>query len=148
MFDKPNILVVDDEERFRTILVKILSSKGLKAKPVEGGKEAIEEMSRENFDIVLLDVKMPDMNGIDVLKKMREMKYRSEVIVLTSHASVDAAVEITNLGAYDYVLKPYRLDDLMEKISNAYDRKKEKDKQVVTSITGDSHNVHNESFKP
>jgi DNA-binding NtrC family response regulator len=123
MSNSPRILIVDDEERFRKTMAKLLGVRSLQAETAGGGVEAIEKLRTENFDIVILDVKMPGMSGIQALEQIKKNNPFIEVIILTGYASLDTAREITRLGAYDYLLKPYDLEELIEKIDNAFDRK-------------------------
>lgn len=128
MSEQIRVLIVDDEERFRKTLTKLLISKGFLAHSVEKGDDALEELSKNPYDVVLLDVKMPGIGGVETLKQMKEIKCQAEVIILSGHASVDTAVNTMNLGAYDYLLKPCDIDELIAKISYAYERKIEKSK--------------------
>ncbi len=119
----PKILVVDDEARFRTTLSKRLAVRGLEVVTVGSGKEAIEELKSKPYDVIVLDVKMPEMDGIEALAEIKKINPGAEVIILTGHASVDTAMEIARLGGYDYLLKPSSIEELMEKIDTAYERK-------------------------
>lgn len=123
MLPNAKVLIVDDEERFRQTLKKLLSANGLDANAVGSGQEAIEELSGRPYDVVLLDVKMPGMNGIEALAELKKINRDVEVIMLTGHASVDIAVEIMKLGGYEYLLKPCPMDELLAKIESAYERK-------------------------
>lgn len=123
MTSGPKVLIVDDEERFRTTLRKLLSVAGVEATTVGSGQEALTELSKNAYDVVLLDVKMPQMSGLEALSKIKKENPGLEVIMLTGHASVDVAVEIMKLGGYEYLLKPCPLEDLMIKIDAAYERK-------------------------
>ena len=117
------VLIVDDEERFRTTLLKILMAKGIQATAASGGAAALAELDRCAYDVVLLDVKMPGMDGIEVLKTLRERRCPAEVIVLSGHAAIDTAMAIVRLGAFDYLLKPCDTETLLDKIYAAHDRK-------------------------
>lgn len=128
MPEKAKVLIVDDEEHFCRSLLKILSARGIEALAVNRGEDALLEIVRHPYDVVLLDVKMPGISGIEVLKRMKEQGIKAEVIVLSGHASVDTAVEIVKYGAYDYLLKPCDTDELLLKISNAYEQRIEKNK--------------------
>jgi DNA-binding NtrC family response regulator len=128
MSDKPKVLIVDDEEHFCRSLIKILTVRKIPAKSVNRGEAALEELSSNPYDVVLLDVKMPGISGIEVLKLMKERGLKAEVIVLSGHASLETAVEIVKYGAYDYLLKPCDTDELLLKISNAYEQRLEKKK--------------------
>ena len=123
MAAQPKILIVDDEERFRTTMCKLLTVRGLEAVTAGSGPEAIEMLRTNPYDVVILDVRMPEMGGVEVLSEIKRIDPRAEIIIMTGYASVDTAKEIMKLGAYDYVLKPYAIEELMEKIEGAYDRK-------------------------
>jgi DNA-binding NtrC family response regulator len=123
MSSKPKILIVDDEERFRTTMCKLLTVRGLEASAIGEGKEALKELREKSYDVIILDVRMPGMSGIQVMTELRKLDPFIEVIIMTGYASVDTAKKIMELGAYDFLLKPYNIDELMEKIEAAYDRK-------------------------
>jgi len=119
----PKVLLVDDEERFRTTLGKMLRAQGLEVTVLGSGREALEELHKKAYDVMVLDVRMPDMDGIATLTEIKKIAPQIEVIILTGHASMDAAVEIMRLGGYDYLLKPCPVEDLLAKIESAYERK-------------------------
>mgnify|MGYP005836624425 CR=1 FL=1 len=123
MKSSPKILIVDDEERFRTTMCKLLTIRGFDAVAVEGGPEAIEHAKEQPCDVVILDVRMPEMSGVDVLAEIKKVDADIEVIIMTGYASVDTAKEILTRGAYDYMLKPYSIDELVEKIEAANERR-------------------------
>jgi DNA-binding NtrC family response regulator len=130
MAGNPKVLLVDDEERFRLTLSKLLAVRGLDVVTLGSGREALEELKNHRYDVILLDVRMPEMNGIEVLAEVKKMDPTLEVIILTGHASVDAAVDIMKLGGYDYLLKPCSVEELMDKIEGAYERKLAKEKRL------------------
>jgi DNA-binding NtrC family response regulator len=117
------VLVVDDEERFRWNLMKLLSVKGIQAEGAASGEEALAAAAATEYDVILLDVKMPGMGGVEAMKKLKAAGLKAQVIFLTGHASVDDAVDGLQLGAFDYLLKPCATDLLLEKITTAYERK-------------------------
>lgn len=119
----PKILLVDDEERFRTTLSKMLTAQGLEVTALGSGREALEELNKKAYDVMVLDLRMPEMDGIATLMEIKRIAPQIEVIILTGHASMDAAVEIMRLGGYDYLLKPCPVEDLLAKIESAYERK-------------------------
>ena len=123
MSSKPKVLIVDDEERFRTTLHKLLAVRQIEAAHVGSAKEAFSEIANNDYDVILLDVKMPEMDGIQALGRIKRENPQIEVIILTGHASVDAAVEIMKLGGYEYLLKPCAIDELVGKIESAWERK-------------------------
>lgn len=118
------VLVVDDEERFRSTLGKLLSSKGMQVSVAGSGQEAIDILRSRPHDVVLLDVKMPGLSGQQTLPELKKIDPRVEVVILTGHASVDIAAEMIAHGGSDYLLKPCPMDELVDIIQIAYDRRK------------------------
>ncbi len=129
MSSRPKVLIVDDEERFRTTLRKLLGVRDIDAADVASASEAFAEIASNCYDVVLLDVKMPEMNGIEALAKIKKEHPDIEVIILTGHASVDTAVEIMKLGGFEYLLKPCPIDDLVGKVESAWERKLSREKK-------------------
>ena len=119
----PRILLVDDEERFRTNLRKMLTVEGFEVGEAASGPQALEELALQAYDVILLDMRMPGMDGLTTLAAIKERHPGPEVIILTGHASVDAAAEIIRLGAAEYLLKPCPIEEVIAKIETAYDRK-------------------------
>jgi DNA-binding NtrC family response regulator len=132
MDEKPAILVVDDEDRFRENLIKLLSIHGFKARGAASGAEALEVLGSEPVDVILLDVKMPGMSGLDVLAQVKRNDPLIEVIILTGHASVDTAKEIIALGGYDYLLKPHAVEDVIVKVESAFEKRQDRKKQLAS----------------
>jgi len=116
------VLVVDDERDFLESLVRRLQRRGLDARGAASGTEAIKLVAEDPPEVVVLDVKMPDMDGIATLKAIKDRDPKVEVILLTGHASVGSGVEGVELGAFDYLIKPVKLDDLIERIRDARER--------------------------
>ncbi len=98
---KPTVLIVDDEARFRKTLAKLLATKGIDVHTVGSGEEAVSFVQQHPVDVILLDMRMPGMNGIDTLSALKRLDPLLEVIMLTGHASVDVAVEIMRRGGYE-----------------------------------------------
>jgi len=120
---RPKVLIVDDEERFRTTLHKLLAVRNIDAAHVGSAREAFSEIANNDYDVILLDVKMPEMDGIQALGRIKRENPQIEVIILTGHASVDAAIEIMKLGGYDYRVKPCAIDEVVGKIESAWEKK-------------------------
>ena len=119
----PKILLVDDEERFRSNLKKMLTAEGFEVSEANSGQKALEELVLHAYDVILLDMRMPDMDGLTTLAAIKERHPDPEVIILTGHASVDAAAEIIRLGAAEFLLKPCPLEEVIAKIETAFERK-------------------------
>jgi two-component system, OmpR family, response regulator len=117
------VLIVDDELDFLETIVKRLNRRKVDATGIDSGLKALELLEREHFDVVILDVRMPGMDGLETLKEMKKKRPLLEVIMLTGHASVESGVQGMQYGAFDYVMKPADLDELLEKIREAYERK-------------------------
>jgi DNA-binding response OmpR family regulator len=121
--EKPiRLLLVDDEEGFVDVLSNRLAWRGIDVTKAYSGSKAIQILRREDFDVAVLDVKMEDMDGIEVLKIFRRMVPEMAVIMLTGHGSETAAREGIEYGAYDYLMKPCELEELMAKIRQAVGR--------------------------
>ena len=135
------ILLVDDEAVFTTNMGKLLTNRGYKVTAANSGDAAIQALEKENFDVVVLDLKMPGMDGLATLKEIKKLGLFTETLILTGHGSIDTALEAIKLGAYDYLTKPCEIDDLMGKIEGAWQKKegvekkemKEKMQKVVES---------------
>lgn len=123
MIDKPKILLVDDEDRFRTTMRKMLLGQGLDVTDLSSGQAALAILAEQPFDVVVLDLRMPSLDGVQTLKAMKQIDPSLEVIILTGHASLDDAMEIMQLGGTEYLLKPCSLEELLDKIELAWERK-------------------------
>lgn len=130
MENLPRLMLVDDEERFRETLSKRLNETGYEVRGVASGMEALDLLSAEKFDVVILDIQMPGMSGIETLSEIRSRHIGVEVIMLTGHGEVASAVEGMRLGAYDYLMKPYEYEYLVVKIQEAYKIKKDRDERL------------------
>ena len=117
--DKIRLLLVDDEVGFADILAKRLGKRGMTVTPVYTGTKAVQIIRKHDFDVAVLDLKMEDMDGIEVLKIFKKAYPEMEVIMLTGHGSEKAAKDGIAHGAYDYLTKPCELEDLVKKIREA-----------------------------
>lgn len=132
------ILLVDDEVVFTENMSKLLNARGYRAKAVNGGEAAIRALEAEKFDVIVLDLKMPGMDGITALKAIKKLGYFTETLILTGHGSIDTAMEAIRLGAYDYLTKPCEIGELVAKIEGAGEKK---DAAVKQRIQSDIHRV-------
>ncbi|MEZ5360234.1 MAG: response regulator [Candidatus Zixiibacteriota bacterium] len=126
MSKKIKLLIVDDEVKFLESIAKRLELRDFDVTKATNGQEAIEATRIDKFDLALLDLKMPGMNGKEVLEIIKKEHKYLEVIILTGHGSMDSAVECTKLGAFSYLPKPYELDSLIEVLQQAYQARLEK----------------------
>lgn len=118
------LLLVDDEVRFVETLSKRLTARGFEVGQAFSGQEALDRLAAEPCDVVLLDVRMPGMDGLETLRTIRTSHPLVKVILLSGHASINAAVEGMRLGASDYLLKPTDLEDLLAKVESAFEKKR------------------------
>ena len=110
--EKMKMMLVDDEERFLSTTKKILSKKGIEVLTAMSGAEALEKLRSQNIHVVILDVKMPGMDGIETLKQIKRQFPLIEVIMLTGHATVESAVDGLKSGAADYLMKPIDIGEI------------------------------------
>jgi DNA-binding NtrC family response regulator len=125
------ILIVDDEKNLRQVLAIELSADGDEVDAAEDGLKALEFLEKTEYDVVLLDLNMPRMGGIDVLKKIRALDIPAEVIILTANTTISVAVEAMKLGAYDYLTKPFRQEELSPLIEKAFEKKKLRSENLI-----------------
>ncbi|MBI1174314.1 MAG: diguanylate cyclase [Sideroxydans sp.] len=127
MKQKIKILVVDDDPNLRKTLADILRVKDYETAVAATGAEAIAASQQAAFSLALIDLKLPDMSGIEVMKKIKAVSPLTEAIILTGYASMDSAIEATKQGAYSYLLKPYQMDDLLQSIRHGVERQQAQD---------------------
>lgn len=130
MENLPKLLLVDDEERFRDTLSKRLTETGYEVCGASSGMKALEMLAADKFDVVIMDIQMPGMTGLETLLEIRSRHIGVEVIMLTGHGEVTSAVEGMRLGAYDYLMKPYEYEYLVVKIQEAAKIKRERDDRL------------------
>jgi len=122
--DEMRIMLVDDEEVFLSTTKKVLERKGINVTTAMSGSEALEKLTQEKIDVVILDVKMPGMDGVSALKAIKSRYSSVEVIMLTGHGTVESALEGLRSGASDYLTKPVDIDELVAKAEEAFARRK------------------------
>ena len=127
---KIRILLVDDEKEFVETLAERLRTRGFHVTEAFNGDEALEKLKEFNFDVTILDVLMPGMSGIEALGEIKKLKPLTEVLMLTGHGTIESAIEGMKMGAYDFLLKPCKMDVLLEKINEAYERKSEHEERI------------------
>lgn len=131
MFKTPSyIMLVDDEEDFVEMLSLRLKEIDENVIPVYSGEACLEKLKEQDVDVVILDVKMPGMNGIETLQEIKKQFPLVEVIMLTGHGTIEAAVQGMKLGAFDFLFKPADFDDLTAKLNLARQRKQEQMERI------------------
>ena len=135
------ILVVDDEEVIRVLLSEILTDEGFEIVTASGGREAINYIESEHFDLVISDMVMPDVNGVEVLQAAFRADPEYAVIIITGFPSVDTAVKLVNLGAADYVTKPFNVDTIKITVAKVIESKKVREaasnsRQDISNLSG------------
>ena len=125
-----HVMVVDDEKEFTEMLALSLQEMHVAVTTAFSGRECLEKLAETAADVVILDIKMPGMDGIETLVEIKKQFPLAEVIMLTGHGSIETAVRGMKLGAFDYLLKPAEFDDLLEKVKNARHRKDEQEERI------------------
>ena len=123
MAEAPRLLLVDDDDTFRKVIAGELATRGFAVTAVATARAALEALAAAEPDVMLLDLRLPDGDGLDVLRAARERQLRTEVIVLTGHGTIDTAIEAIRRGAFDYVAKPCPLDELEIRLGKALERR-------------------------
>lgn len=129
----PNVLLVDDEVPFVETMTKRLSKRGMNVQTAFSGMEALEKLDEEgnNVEVVILDVKMPGMDGVETLGEIKRKHPLVEVIMLTGHATVSSAISGMKKGAYDYLLKPCDIEELINKVNQAVTKKRDHQNKII-----------------
>jgi DNA-binding NtrC family response regulator len=126
------VLLVDDEREFVAILTQRLTKRNCSVTFAHNGKDALAQLEEDkDIEVVILDAKMPGVDGIETLKLIKEKWPLVEVIMLTGHSTIDSAINAIKLGAYDYILKPIEMEELVSKIEKAACRKRNRDKLIL-----------------
>ena len=147
------ILVIDDEQNIRKMLTRVLSPEGFIVKEADNGLEALKRLQEENYSLVLLDLKMPGLNGIETLKEIRENDLNLPVIMMSAYGSIPEAVEAMKLGALDYLIKPFDIEELKIiikraikqyelEVENIYYREEEEKRFNFDEIIGKSSSIN------
>ena len=128
------IMLVDDEVPFVEAMTKRLKRRDLEVEQAFSGNEALEKLTADSkAEVVILDVKMPGMDGVETLKAIKRQAPLVEVIMLTGHATVESAIEGMKLGAFDYLLKPCDMDHLLDKVSEAAAKKRQHEEKITNA---------------
>ena len=140
---KPLVLLVDDEVPFVETMTKRLKKRDLVVNVAYTGQEALDILDKHrNTDVVILDVKMPGMDGIETLEKIKKSYPLTEVVMLTGHATVESAIEGMKKGAYDYLMKPCDIDQLMQKVEEATQKKRVHEDKIRDAKVKEAMSMH------
>src|SRR6187402_1910901 len=138
------LLVVDDERSMRELLSIVLRREGYDVTIAENGRGAVGALERGRFDLLISDIKMPDMNGVEVLREAKRIDPDILGIMITAFASADTAIEAMRLGAHDYLSKPFDVDELKIKVRNALEQRQLRQENVLLKRTlGSTHQFAN-----
>jgi two-component system response regulator CpxR len=124
------VLLVDDEQQFVEVLTERLEARGFSVQTALSGDQGLAKLQEREADVVILDVQMPGMDGVETLREIKRIKPLVEVIMLTGHATIESGIQGLKLGAYDYLMKPTEIEDLVGKILRAYARKSEQEERI------------------
>ena len=117
------ILAIDDEKNIRLLIDNEFSLEGFEVVTAASGEEGMALFESSKFDVVLLDIKLPKLNGIEILKRMKQLSQATQIIMITGYGDIGSAVEAIKLGARDYVTKPFKLDELLKLVRLSIQRK-------------------------
>ncbi len=120
---KAKVLLVDDEEDFLSTLAERIEARGLKVSTATSGELALAKIEKEGFDLIILDLAMPGIDGLETLKRIKAKQPDAEIIMLTGQGSIKTSIEAMKLGAEDFLQKPVNITELMDKISEAKDKR-------------------------
>src|SRR6187200_1021276 len=122
--DKPTILVVDDERVIREILSDFLSVEGYVVRTVEDGVEALKELQRRSYNLVISDLKMPNMNGLELIERITTLQIPVLTVIMTGFGTVETAIEAVKQGAYDYILKPCKVEEVVHIVQRGIEKQR------------------------
>ena len=127
----PLIMLVDDEVSFVETLVKRLSTRNIETITAFSAEEGLKKLKKnQNLDVIVLDIKMPGMDGLEMLKKIKAESFRTEVIMLTGHATIESGITGMKLGAFDFLTKPCDIEELVNKVEEATKKKRAHDNKI------------------
>jgi DNA-binding NtrC family response regulator len=131
-----SVLLVDDERDFVSAMTKRLTKRDLEVSNAFDGLEALEALSKDDrIEVVILDVKMPGMSGVETLREIKRRYPLIEVIMLTGYATIETAIEGMKLGAYDYLIKPCEMDELLGKVGEALEKRRKHQNKILEART-------------
>jgi len=142
MSAKARILVVDDEDRFRQSLCRLLRAEGFTVDSAESGLDALNKLATNEFDVVLLDMKMPGLSGSETFNEIQLQGFDVETVCLTGHTSISDAMKLLHNGVFDYLLKPASMPEILETVQRAMERKLLRHGEIGVSELIDGSGTH------
>lgn len=131
---KPRILVIDDDEGIRKVLTEILTEKGYRVDSAETGREAIQKTNEKFYNMALIDIRLPDMSGVELLTKIKETKPKMRKIIITGYPTLQNAVEALNRGADAYIIKPLNIDETLTTIEEQLEKQRKEQKMTEEQL--------------
>ncbi len=125
--DKGSILIVDDEDFAKSGLAKILAEEGFSVHTADDGKSALSETKNRRFDLIITDIKMPELDGIELTRSLKKKNPNQHIIVMTAYGNIDSYLEVMNLGSFDYIHKPFTAKELLRIVNKVFEEIKEKE---------------------
>src|SRR5690606_37564437 len=122
--DQPRVLVVDDEKFIRDILADFLTMEGYAVRTAEDGAQALSELSHSTFDLIISDLKMPKMGGLDLLQHVGQLQPEALTVIMTGFGTVETAIDAMKQGAYDYILKPFKVEEIVHVVQRGLEKKR------------------------
>jgi DNA-binding NtrC family response regulator len=135
MDDAARILVVDDDENIRKVLTAILEDEGYDIEAVGTAKEAVEKSKKKFYNLALIDIRLPDMEGIELLTKIKDTTPKMRKIIITGYPTLQNAVDAVNRGADAYILKPFEVDKVLQTIEEQLNKQREEKKYSQDKVT-------------
>lgn len=132
------LMLVDDEKRYLQTTAKLMKKKGIEVVTAQSGEQALDLLRAHDVHVVILDIKMPGMDGFKTLRAIKTLYPQVEVIMLTGHATMDSAIEGLQFGAFDYVMKPADIDDIVNKAYEAFEKRRRLDEKIRGLTSGHS----------
>jgi len=126
-----SILIIDDEKNIRDVLDILLQAEGYKVTLADGGVEGIEILKKDIFDLIITDIKMPYVDGFQILKSTKELSPDTDVVLITAYGTTESAIEAMKLGAYDYIQKPFKMDEIRLVVKKAMERRRLKEEIML-----------------
>ena len=138
------LMLVDDEERYLFTTAKLIKKKGIDVVTAQSGAQALDLLKIHDIHVVILDIKMPGMDGCKTLQAIKTLYPPVEVIFLTGHATMHSAIEGLQFGAFDYIMKPADIDDIVNRACEAFEKRQRRDEKIRGLTSGKEMDAHDD----